>query len=304
MVGCLALGAGVWAQQPPAGAVTEPKPAPAAAPAQPLAPKPVITCKDKRLTARAKDAQLESLLEQVALACGVPVILDGEVGDERVSVDINDFPVDEALRQILSRYDAFYLYEAADLPDSGEPKPGADPATAAPRLRSVWVYARGQGIGLEPVPPEEWASTREFENRLGDPDPAVRFRALQVLVERLGDGARDAVLQLLNDTDERVRAEVLLAAVEEGVELPADLLTNLFYNDASAQVRFLALEGLRDDANAREFAERALKDPDQHVQNLAREILAGLDEAARPRPTISGQPAPGPPTPGSGTPPK
>ena len=105
-----------------------------------------------------------------------------------------------------------------------------------------------------------------------------------ILVERLGDGARDAVLQALNDPDELVRAEVLQAALDEGLTLPTDLLTNLFFNDPSAQVRFLALEGLRDDPNAREFAERALKDPDQHVQDLAREILAGLDEATRPRP--------------------
>ena len=290
VIGWLALGTGGWAQELPVAPTGELKPGTAAAPAPPAAPKPVITCKDKRLTARAKDSQLESLLEEIALACGVPVILGGEVGDERVSVEINDFPVDEALRQILSRYDAFYLYEAAD-----EPRAGAEPASAAPKLRSVWVYARGQGSGLEPVPPEDWASTREFEKKLDDPDPEVRFRALGILIERLGNGARDAVLQALNDPDERVRAEVLQAAVEEGVELPADLLTNLFFNDPSAQVRFLALEGLRDDPKAREFAERALKDSDQHVQNLAREILAALDEATRPwPPASSGSPAQGP----------
>src|SRR3990167_7980604 len=170
VMGSLALGAGVWAQQLPDAPTSGLQPVPVVAP-QPTPPKPVITCKDKRLTARAKDSQLESLLEEIALACGVPVILGGDVGDERVSVEINDFPVDEALRQILARYDAFYLYEAAD-----EPRAGADPASATPKLRSVWVYARGQGSGLEPVPPEDWASTREFERKLNDPDPEVRDR--------------------------------------------------------------------------------------------------------------------------------
>ena len=286
MIGSLALGAGVWAQQLPDAPTSGLKPVPVVAP-QPTPPKPVITCKDNRLTARVKDGQLESLLEQIAVGCGVPVIVGGDVGEERVSVDINDFPVDEALRQILTRYDAFYLYEAAEEPAAGQSAEGA-----TPKLRSVWVYARGQGSGLEPVPPEDWASTREFEKKLDDRDPEVRFRALQVLVERLGNGARDAVLQLLNDTDEQVRAEALLAAVEGGVELPADLLTNLFFNDPSAQVRFLALEGLRDDPNARAFAERALKDPDQHVQNLAREILDSLEQATRPRPAAQPQPTP------------
>ena len=284
MIGSLALGAGVWAQQLPDAPTSGLKPVPVVAP-QPTPPKPVITCKEKRLTARVQKVELEWLLEEIARECGVPVILGGDVGEERVSVEINDFPVDEALRQILARYDAFYLYEAAEEPAAGQSAEGA-----TPKLRSVWVYARGQGNGLEPVPPEDWASTREFEKRLDDPDPAVRFRALGILVERLGDGARDAVLQALNDPDELVRAEVLQAALDEGLTLPTDLLTNLFFNDPSAQVRFLALEGLRDDPNAREFAERALKDPDQHVQDLAREILAGLDEATRPRPPAASEP--------------
>src|SRR3989304_2217688 len=136
VVGCLALGAGVWAQQPPAGAASEPKPAPAAAP-QPTPPKPVITCKEKRLTARAKDSQLENLLEEIALACGVPVILGGDVGEERVSVEINDFPVDEALRQILARYDAFYLYEAAGEPAAGRPDARGPPRPSPARSGSM-----------------------------------------------------------------------------------------------------------------------------------------------------------------------
>ena len=81
VIGWLALGTGGWAQELPVAPTGELKPGTAAAPAPPAAPKPVITCKDKRLTARAKDSQLESLLEEIALACGVPVILGGEVGD-------------------------------------------------------------------------------------------------------------------------------------------------------------------------------------------------------------------------------
>lgn len=270
-VACLSLAAGVWTQRPPTGAASKPEPAVAVVP--PPAAKPIVACQDLRLTARVQNAQLEGLLEQITLACGVPVIIGGTVGKKRVSIDIQDVPVDQALRQIFASYDAFYFYAAAE----------AERKNTSAVLRSVWVYVKGQGNGLEPVVPAEWAGTPNIEKRLDDPDPEVRFRVLGVLVDRLGDGAREPVLRALNDPDERVRAEVLHAAVEGGVELPADRLTSVLANDPSAQVRFLALEGLRGDPSIRQFAEQAMWDPDQHVQNLAHEILEELDRATLPR---------------------
>lgn len=285
---CLSLVTVACSQRPAARLASAPNPAEAVVPA---ASKPTVACKDSRLTARARNAELEGLLEEVTLACGVPVIVGDTLGRERISIDVQDFPVDQALRQMLAGYDAFYFYAAADN--------GRKNAPAV--LRSAWVYAKGQANGLEPVSPADWADTCEHEKRLADPDPEVRFRTFGILIDRLGDGAREAVLRALNDPDERVRAEVLHAAVEGGVELPADRLTSIFANDRSAQVRFLALEGLRGDPLIRRFAEQAVKDPDQHVKNLAHEILEDLDRAARPRPSGLASPVRATPTQGAVT---
>jgi hypothetical protein len=229
-----------------------------------------VTVKEGRLSVRLENRSLDWILEEISREAKVAIISGAGVGRRRVSVAFQDLPLDDGLRRILKDNDAFFFY-------------GAD-GKASVSLRAVWVYPKGRGAELQPVPPETWASTRELEGHLADPDPGVRARAIEALVEREGDGARDAVLEALKDQDVHVRTQALYQTVSEDVELPTDALADLVLRDPSPDVRFLALEALADRPEARTVAETALNDASPQVRQEAQEILRGLDAAARPRP--------------------
>ncbi len=163
--------------------------------------------------------------------------------DGRLSVSVTNQP--------LANYDAFFFY-AGDARASGP--------TA---LKSVWVYPKGGGNGLEPVPAEEWASTSEYRGKLSASDPTVRADAIKTVVDREGDRARPAVLKALKDSDPQVRSSALNAALNASVQISDDRLRDLVANDSSPDVRVLA-------------------DPDPHVRALAGEILARLKASEAP----------------------
>ncbi len=229
----------------------------------------VATFKDGRLTVMAQGLSLERVLDTISREARVAILAAEGVGGQPVSAAFQDVPLEEGLRRILKDYDAFFFYGAErDAPAS---------------LRAVWVYLRGQGRGWAPVPPKQWASTKELAEILGDPDPQVRAHAYGALIQRNRGHALDLVLNALRDGDERVRANSLFYALRSGIELPAATLEQLALNDASPNVRFLGLEALtnHDNPNLRVIAERALNDPDPNVQGKAREILGRLGATAR-----------------------
>ncbi len=240
-----------------------------------------VTFKDGRLSINAQNRSLERVVDQITQKAGIAVILGDGLGKQPINLSFQNLPLDEGLRQILKDYDAFFFY--------GVGKEG--PAS----LSAIWVYPRGRGRGLEPVPPEKWASTAELEKLLADPDPQVRLRAVHTLIDRKGNNAEDMVLGALKDADGQVRAEALYTALRKGVELPADSLINLALGDPSPDVRVLALDAIARGPDARPIAVGALNDPNPHVQDKAREIIEALDSAeGQPEPTQTpqGQPAP------------
>ena len=249
---------------------------PPSSPEKRTEPASTVTVKEDRLSVRVTNRSLVWILEAISREGKVAMSGDAGPGRRLVSIQFQDLPLDEGLRQILRDHDAFFFY-------GGE---GKAPAS----LRAVWIYPKGRGRGLEPVPPETWASTRELEAELADPNPEARARAIEALVERKGDGARDAVLEALKDHDEEVRAQALYQTVSGDVELPTDALTDLALGDPSRDVRFLALEALADRPEARTIAETALNDPSPQIRHKAQEILRELDAATPPRPS---QPAQG-----------
>lgn len=241
----------------------------------------IINFKDGRLSVRVQNRPLEWVLEEISREGRVAIIRADGVGGERVSVQFQDLPLDEGLRQILKEKDAFFFYGVEEKP----------PAS----LRAIWIYPSRRGRGLAPVPPETWASTKELEGRLTEPDPQARSQAVEALVERKGDRALDVVLQALRDADEQVRSWALYSALSAGVELPTDSLIDLALHDPSHNVRFLALEALATDPNVRTVGEQALNDPSPHVRRKAQEILETLKggsastESPEPSQPVQGQ---------------
>jgi len=225
----------------------------------------VVAVQHGELTAQIKDWSLEQLLEGVSEQSGTAFITDEEVGTERVSLNLQNVPLEAALRQILSNHDAFFFWAAAK--EKGKPA----------LLKTVWIYPKGKGQILQPLPPEEWASTKELREKLADRDPDARVAALKGLIDRSGEGAKEEILQALRDSDGDVRRGALFYAQSSGLHLPQNILENLAASDSSPDVRLLALQGLDGDPNQEDIAQRALSDPDPHVRQAAREILDSLN---------------------------
>ena len=230
-----------------------------------------ITVKNGRLSVWIQDRPLVEVLEEVSQRAIVPIIIGGGGGDQQVSIQFQDLPLDEGLRFILKDQDAFFFYGVE----------GNAPAS----LRVVWVYPKGRGNGLTPTPPETWASTVELEGRLADPDPEARARAAESLVERKGGEALDVVLQALKDRDDQVRNRVLYKALNSGVKLPSDFLYQLVLTDPLPEVRFLAIAALAEDPtmgaddldNAKALAEKVMTtDLSPEVRNQAQQIFEQL----------------------------
>ena len=242
-----------------------------AAPLPPAEQQPVLKIANGRLTLKVKNARLDWILDRLTEQAGVAVLVDPGAGTELVTLDLQDATLDDALRQLLAHHDTFFFY--------GSKSEG--PAA----LRVVWVYPRGKGEGLQPVPPEQWASTKELEGAFADNDPETRLKAIVAVIERSNpDRAIEVTLNALSDADESVRSMALFTARTRGLGILPETLMNLFTSDPSPNVRFLALEALAKDPNsARTYAELGLHDLDPKVRSKAREILTELETAERRR---------------------
>jgi HEAT repeat protein len=227
-----------------------------------------VRAKEGRLSVDVQGRSLEWVLGQISRAANVAFVTDEALPETTVSVQFGDIPLDEGLRRILKDQDSFFFYEAE--------------GNAPSALRVVWVYPKGQGRSIQPVPPERWASTRDLEKLLTDPDADARSRAVESLIERQGEKARAVVLRALKDDSARVRTQALYGAFSSGLELPADVLAEAL-DDPSSDVRFLALEAIAGRPEAAPLARRALGDASPHVRERAREIVAKVGQTGGER---------------------
>ena len=230
------------------------------------APKVVVTITGAQATIVAANQPLSKVLDEISRDARIAFAEDPAIGESLVSIEIRDVPLDQALRTLLKDFDVFFYYHA---PANG----------AASALEAVWIYPKDRGEGLEPVPPEKWASTIELKGRLTSKDPTVRADAIEALVARDRNGAAGAVLKALRDSDEQVRTQALYAANSNGINLPAETLLTLARSDSSATVRVLALSGLEGHPEASTAARDALQDPSPFVRSKATEMLSALEPA-------------------------
>jgi hypothetical protein len=236
-----------------------------------------LTFKDGRLSADFQDLPLARLSDELSHKADVAIVLVDDIEGQKVSAKFRDLPLDEGIRQMLRKQDAFFFYGV----DENQPS----------SLKAVWIYAKGHGRGVAPVPAEKWASTKDIASQLSDRDPQIRTNAIKELVDRKHEGATPEVLTALKDASDQVRSEALYAAADSGMVLPESLLKDLAAHDSSADVRFLALQALADSPDARSMANAALKDPSEAVRNEAQEIIGRLDPQANQSPESAQSPA-------------
>jgi hypothetical protein len=226
---------------------------------------PLVTVTaEGNLSVTVSGVSLGKVLNEISALADLPIVVADTLVNDAVSFKVRDVPLEEGLKRLLAAYDAFYLFSASDR------SPGS--------IKAVWVYARGEGRDLQPVPAELWGSTKELEARLDDPDPDVRSEMYEKLIERQSDRALPTVLRGLSDPDESVRARTLSSAIDEDIELPLQDLQAIILDahGQSQSMRVLALQSIQGRPEAESIATTVMNDPDDVVRNLAQDILRRL----------------------------
>jgi hypothetical protein len=222
----------------------------------------VTIAADGTISLAASRTPLQALLTEISVQTRIPILLAEALEPERVSATVRNLAFDDLMKRLLDQYDAFYLFGPRDK------KPSS--------IRAIWVYPKGEGDTLEPVPPTVWASTKDLKAQVDDPEVSVRMDAIETLIERLGTQALPMVLRGLADGDEIVRLGTVLAAIEAGVEIPATELHSVVLNDQSPQVRIAALRAVEGRPEAQSIASGVKNDPDEDIRNQALFILGEL----------------------------
>jgi len=224
-----------------------------------------VTVTNGRISVRAANVPLRQLLDDLRQATGISFTSFSGADAEVVSAAINDAPLEQGLRVLLSRYDSILLYSAND-------KGAAD-------LKKVWVYQKGQGTSLEPAAAEALAGTKTLREKLSDADPGVRVRAFEAMLARPGIEEQELVVRaVLSEREDSLRARMIESVRSSNLQLPPEFWGSLSA-DPSEQIRLLVLNALEGTPRSRDVATLALTDPSPHVQLRAKEILDSLGAA-------------------------
>jgi len=250
-------------KQPADGGETSASPEPATA--------MLIVYAKGRLSLRVRNQSLAAVLDEISRQSGIAITSAPDLNGESVSIEFQDLPLAEGLQRLLHTWDAFYFYGGA---------------SADPVLQAIWVYPRGVGAGIVPVPPESWASSADIETNLTATQPGQRAAALEAIVERKGQQAQDAVLNALADTESSVRTRALELAVNFGLVIPLDTLVGIAQSDPTPTLRMRALDAIlyprlangTPAADIASIIEPALNDPEPKVRAHARALLRELRE--------------------------
>jgi hypothetical protein len=249
----------------------------------------LVAVANGRLTVHVQSRPLNGVLQQISAESGVLIDARYVLGAS-VTADLQSIPLEEGLRLLLAGQDFFVLYGGTERKQDGE----AGRRNAS--VRAIWVYPRGKGYLVYPVPPEQWASTSDLKKSLYTSDPEQRARAAEILIGRGGQQGLEIALQALKDPEDRVRYRSLDKARQSGITLSTESLQDVVRSDASPLVRSIAL-GIAENSDpevARLIAECAQNDADQGIQIQAQKILGELDAASHPpAPDASQEPGPG-----------
>jgi hypothetical protein len=238
------------------------------------APRPVTITRDGTVSISATRLTLRAVLDDISVQAKLPIVLAESLEEERVSLQLGGASLEEGLKRLLAPYDAFYLFSPSE----------KEKETLSPSIKGIWIYPKGEGLELQPVPPGLWASSKELEAQLDDPDPGVRSLTFEALIERHGARGLPFVLRGLVDSDDSVRLTTLTAALNVGVEIPTTDLQALVVSDPLQGIRLRALEAIETRPEASAIAESVKNDPDEVIRNTAALLLKHLQDQNTKKP--------------------
>ena len=228
-----------------------------------------ISVASGRMSCRIENSPLLEVLDDLSGKTAIAFVPAENISNDRVSLEVVDLPVDDGIRQLLRDYDSFLFYA-----------PGDDRFSS---LRVVWLYRKGAGSALQPVPRES-SNVAELREQVASPDARVREHAYSALLARPDDHSRELVWSALRgatEIDEDLRQQILVNAMNLGMDVPQDLLANLVMGNDSATLRVLALDALAENPAIESVAASVANDPSPMVRQRAQEILQAQAAANR-----------------------
>ena len=170
---------------------------------------------------------LAAVLREITVRTGITVTTQVHIPAVVLTIDLDNVPVDEALKQLLGAFDLVLLYRGN---------------LAPPRsLTAVWIYPPGQGGSALPGD----AAARALRDSVRQAEPAARAHAYEELLLH-PDRLPSTVLEDgLRDEDAQVRLRVLAQALVTHVAVPAETLERLALTNSDPQVRQTALTVLQ-----------------------------------------------------------
>jgi len=230
-----------------------------------------------RLSLHAREASLQSILDEIADRTGLHVRLDtvdAAALQEPVTIVLDRVPVEAALLRLLRDKDFVLL---------SSPSGAAEVRVYGPGQRTaVRESAPAPAVGASPPQadaPDNAAVAGLRNQALADPDSGVRGRALEGLAAKADQpAARDAVMEVLARETNPGLLERALDIVGGDQSIPLEPIVKLAVNSPAPQVRIKALSQLsqhvsRDPQARRTLEVLAADDPAPPVREAAQALL-------------------------------
>jgi len=231
-----------------------------------------------RLSLHAREASLQSILDEIADRTGLHVRLDtvdaAAALQEPVTIVLDRVPVEAALLRLLRDKDFVLL---------SSPSGAAEVRVYGPGQRTaVRESAPAPAVGAAPPQadaPDNAAVAGLRNQALADPDSGVRGRALEGLAAKADQpAARDAVMEVLARETNPGLLERALDIVGGDQSIPLEPIVKLAVNSPAPQVRIKALSQLsqhvtRDPQARRTLEVLAADDPAPPVREAAQALL-------------------------------
>jgi hypothetical protein len=250
-----------------------------------------LTLQHDHLSAAINNLPLRVVLEKLSRLMNLEVSLEKSVGDETITVEYKNLPLEEAIRRILhgKSYALTYAQTSFSKGHTALPKvvgirvvpKGAGPSTVQGNTDSETIYFGGFG-GNEPDRQRN-AEQEQAHDSLAAADTKARLAALTEGAEDKKAEALRAIVAGLEDENADVR-EAALDVLKSGYgPVPLKPLSEVALKDGSPAHRTDALMLLaeRNGQAALGPLNQALKDPDPGVSEMAHTLIETLMEENR-----------------------
>jgi hypothetical protein len=233
-----------------------------------------IQLSDNQLSLAITNQPLHEIAKTIAQQAKLDIQIANDVPNVNVDMQFSKLPVQQGLQRLFENYDTFFYY--------------GNSATTSAKLITVWVFPKGKGEILTPMPELIASANPNLSFNTSDSDPQQRASATALVIENNGPEAEAVLQAALDDPEENVRMNALQASAVSAATIPIARLNDLALHDPSATVRVMAItsllkqfeDGRISAADVTETVNLALNDSESSVAEVAKQIIASFDEAA------------------------